>query len=188
MATNIKYNKARNQLILAGLILAALVIGWFVLLYNPISTDIQVLNAAIKSEEDSLIALERYKSQDEDLRLSNEVDERDDSIPPRKQLVSITKQLNSYFASYDFELIEMQPSLNELNSIERAGINVAGKYISKQLLKVTLHGRYFSLGRMLERIDQLPFRVTVTNVAMNSIPNNRPELEIKLDMFLYVRE
>ena len=72
--------------------------------------------------------------------------------------------------------------------LEQAGNIVAGQYVSKQLLNMTLRGRFLNLGRMLERIDQLPFKVTVTDVTMNSLPNERPELEIGLDMFLYVHE
>ncbi len=188
-----KYTKARNHLIMAGIILVAVVVGWFTLLYNPISTDIKALNAAIASEQDSLTAVERYKTQDKALRqrieiLKLEAVDWDNSFPPRKQLVSLAKQLISYFASYGIELVEMQPSLFELYALEQAGNIVAGKYVSKQLLNMTLRGRYLNLGRMLERIDQLPFKVTVTDVSMNSLPNERPELEIGLDMFLYVHE
>jgi Tfp pilus assembly protein PilO len=193
MATVDKYNKAKNQLILKGFVLIAVVIGWLFLLYNPTSSDIKALNAAIKSEEDSLIAVERYKSQDEALQfrienLNLEVEEWDNSFPPRKELVSLAKQLISYFADYGLELTEMQPSLFELYALEHAGNTVAGQFVSKQLLKMTLKGRYLNLGRTLEHVNQLPFKVTVADVALSSIPNERPELEIKLDMFIYVHE
>ncbi|MCF7810825.1 type 4a pilus biogenesis protein PilO [bacterium] len=193
MATIDKYNKAKKQLVLKGFVLVVVVIGWFVLLFNPISSDIRSLNAAIKSEEDSLIAVEKYKTQEEALQrkikdLNIRVEEWDKSFPHRKELVSLAKELISYFASYGIELIDMRPSLFELYALEHAGNTVAGQFVSKQLLNMTLRGRYLNLGRMLERIDQLPFKVTVTDVAMNSVPNERPELEIRLDMFLYVHE
>lgn len=188
-----KFTKARNNLIMAGMILIAIAVGWFTLFYKPMSTEIQTLNTAIKSDQDSIAAVERYKTQEKILRLrietlKIEVEEWDSSFPPRKQLVSLAKQLISYFASYGIELIEMQPSLFELYALEQAGNIVAGQYVSKQLLNMALRGRYLNLGRMLDRIDQLPFKVTVTDITVNPLPNERPELEIGLDMFLYMHE
>ena len=188
-----KFKKARNQLVFSGLILVFAMIGWYMALYRPVSAKNVELRAAIESEQDSMVAIERYKAQALALevrmeKLNQEIEEWDASFPPRRDIVSLAKQFILFFNSYGIELIEMQPSLFELYALERAGNIIAGEYVSKQLFSMILRGRYLNLGRMLEQIDTLPFKVTVSNLEMEVLREERPELEIKLDMFLYVHQ
>lgn len=188
-----KYKQALNQLIMAGLLLTVAVIAWYMLLYHPVSAKIVEKKASMKSDQDSLAAAERYKVMDiafqkQIKELNQKINEWDASFPSRSSIVSLAKQLTDFFDSYSIELLEMQPSLFELYALERAGNNVDGDYVSKQLLNMKLRGRYLNLGRMLEQIDTLPFKVTVTDLDLDVIPLERPELEINLDMFLYVHK
>ena len=193
MAANKKLKKSINELIMLAVLLILAVTVWFIMLYNPVMSETAELKKDMKADQDSLDAIEKYRSmevaaQEKIKNLNEEIIQWDERFPPRGELVAIAKQIISFCHTNEIQLIEMQPSLLELYALENAGIRVAGEFVYKQLFKLELQGRYMNLGRMLERIDKLPFNVTVTDVSMAAIPDSRPKLDIELSMFLYVHQ
>lgn len=193
MAANKKLKQSINELIMLVVLLVLAVTVWFIMLYNPVMSETAELKKEMRADQDSLEAIEKYRSmemdaQEETKKLNEEIAQWDARFPPRGELVAVAKQIISFCHNNEIQLIDMQPSLLELYALENAGNKVAGEYVYKQLFNLELQGRYMNLGRMLERIDKLPFNVTVTDVSMAAIPDSRPNLDIDLSMFLYVHQ
>ena len=193
MAPLKKYSKLLNELILSIAIMMGFVIGWYLLIYQPLISKSANLKNEMASGQDSLEITEKYKAMKLGLdkqivELNEEIKEWDSRFPPRSSLVEITRQLISFCDNNGLRLIDMQPSLFKLYAMERAGNRVAGRYLYKQLFNLKLRGRYKNLGRMLKNMNELPFNVTVSDLKLKVIPDSRPELDIDLNMFLYVRQ
>jgi len=193
MAANRKLKQSIKELIMLVVLLILAVIIWFIMLYNPVMSETAELKKDMRADQDSLCAIEKYRSmkmvaQEKIKKLNEEITQWDARFPPRGELVAIAKHIISFCHTNEIQLIDMQPSLLELYALENAGNKVAGEFVYKQLFNLELQGRYKNLGRMLERINKLPFNVTVTDVSMAAIPDSRPKLDIELSMFLYVHQ
>ncbi len=174
----------------AGIMIAVIGI-WYAVLYRPVIARTATIREDMKANEDSITAIVRYKEMESALKnrikqLYEEIDAWDSRFPPRSSLINIAKQIMSFCQANGIKLEEMQPSLFELYALERAGNTVAGKYIFKQLFTLRLRGQYRNFGRMLERMQSLPFKITVSDIKMSVIEGSRPDLNIDLEMFIYV--
>lgn len=192
MPTGKKYLKLRKDLIISAAILTLFVAGWYLFLYRDLIADTNDLRIKMESDQDSIHFIEKYKNLDIDLKLqieklNDEIEVWDSRFPPRSSLVEIARNLIGFCNNHGLQLVDMKPSLFELYALERAGNQVSGQFLIKQLFNLKLRGRYRSLGMMLENMDELSFNVTVSNLSMQVIAGSRPELDIDLDMFLYVR-
>ncbi len=186
-----KRMKPRDELLLSGLMLLALVVVWFMILYNPVVAKNSKLKQEMRADKDSVEAIEHYKVMEVKLNqraeeLSKEIVEWDRRFPPRNQLVPLARRIISFCHDSGIRLIEMKPSLFELYALERAGNMISGRYVYKQLVNLHMRGRYLDFGRMLERIDALPFNITITDIKLNVLPGKRPQVDIELNIFLYV--
>ena len=193
MAVNKKLKRSINEVVMLVVLLILALAVWFIMLYNPVRSETAELKLEMKSDQDSLEVIERYRSMEVEAqakinKLNEEITQWDERFPPRSELVAVAKQIISFCHTNEIQLIGMKPSLLELYALENAGNKVAGEYVYKQLFNLELRGRYMNLGRMLTRIDKLPFNVTITDVSMATVPDFRPELDIELSMFLYVHQ
>lgn len=193
MPVNKKLKRSINEVIMLGVLLILALTVWFIMLYNPVISETAELKLEMKSDQDSLEVIERYRSMEVKAqakinKLNEEITQWDERFPPRGELVAVAKQIISFCHTNEMQLIGMKPSILELYALENAGNKVAGEYVYKQLFNLELRGRYMNLGRMLTRIDKLPFNVTITDLSMATVPDFRPELDIQLSMFLYVHQ
>ncbi len=191
MATSKKRSRARDELLLVIVILISILAGWYVFLYKPVNAKTVAFKQDIKADQDSLAAIVRYKEMQAALseyveQLNEEIENWDAKFPPRSSLVTIAKQILFFCQNNGIKLVAMQPSLFELYALERAGNTIAGRYIYKQLFTLKLRGQYRNFGRMLERMQSLPFKVTVSDISMTIVEGSRPVLDIDLNMFIYV--
>jgi Tfp pilus assembly protein PilO len=184
-------NKARDELMMVTGILIAVIAVWYFILYQPLAAKTVTIRSDMKADKDSLAAIDRYKAMSTALSqqievLDKQIGEWDVMFPPRSGLVEVARRLIAFCEENGIQLVEMHPSLFELYALEQAGNTVAGKYVFKQLFNLKLRGNYINTGRMLERVKNLPFRMTVSDVRMSVAPENRPQLDIEIDMFIYV--
>ncbi len=193
MAMGKKKMKPRDELIAVAMLILAAFGAWYVVLYKPVVAKTAEIINSINVDQDSLVAIERYKlltvSLDAQTKLVDKnIIEWDAGFPPRSSLVVLAKEIVAFSHSQELILVEMQPSLFELYALENSGNKVAGKFIQKQLFNVTLRGRFLDFGRMLEHIDRLSFNVTIADVEMTAIEDKIPLVEINMNLFLYVHQ
>jgi len=181
----------KEEILLAGGVMLAAIVGWYFLLYSPVVAKTALIQAQLSSQEDSLKADQNYKINSARLQLQiNELNTQiatwDARFPARTEIVSLAKEILHFGESHNLELIEMRPSLFELYALEKAGAHVSGRYTMQLPISCHFQGRYLDLGKMLEDVSNLPFNATVADVALTPIPKRYPELDIKLRLFLYV--
>jgi len=189
-------NKARDELMMVTGILIAVIAVWYLALYQPVVAKTAAIRSDMKADKDSIAAIERYKTKSVALNrqieiLDQQIGEWDGRFPPRGGLIGVARRLISFCEENGVQLVEMHPSLFELYALERAGNVVAGKYVFKQLFKLRLRGNYINVGKMLERVESLPFRMSVSDVRMTVAGEDkrvrRPVLlDIEIDMFIYI--
>jgi len=181
----------KQELILSGVMVTAAVAAWYMLLYQPIAAKTTELKQLVGNQQDSLQAIKNYETQTAALRLKiqdlqTQTKIWDSRFPARREIVALAGQILQFGKENGLTLIEMKPSLFELYALEKAGAQMSGKYVMQ--LPITCHfkGRYLALGRMLEKIDALPFNLTIEDVNLAVIPDDYPELDVKVRLFLYV--
>jgi Tfp pilus assembly protein PilO len=185
-----KFGPKGELLVAVGMLLAAVGV-WYITLYQPVQAKAAKLGDEIRSQQDSVVAAERYKAQELALRMQvekiqAELDTWDSKFPPRDSIVAVAKTLISFAEENNLDLVGLEPSLFELYALERAGAPVAGKFVMQLPLKFRLEGRYLDLGRMLEEVENLPFHLTIADVAVAMLPDRTPDVEIGLDVYLYI--
>ena len=176
---------------MAGGIVLAAVLAWYLTLYQPVSARTADLSQLISSQEDSLAAIGRYKVQmaalgERSQALEGEIEKWDASFPSRSSIVSLANEVIRFSHRYGLELIELEPSLFELYALERAGTQTSGQFVMHLPLRFRLKGHYLNLGRMIEHLDELPFVLTVADIDFSSISGQDDLLDIRLSLFLYV--
>jgi len=181
----------KQEIGLAGVVILLALVGWYFMLYQPIISQTQEIKEQLRSQEDSLKAVLKYKANTANLQLqindlNNEISDWDTRFPARTEIVSLAKQILNFGALHNLELIEMRPSLFELYALEKAGARVSGRYTMQLPISCHFQGRFLDLGKMLEDVSNLPFNATVADVALSPVPKRYPELDIKLRIFLYV--
>ncbi len=181
----------KQEIGLAGVVILLALVGWDFMLYQPIISQTQEIKEQLRSQEDSLKAVLKYKANTANLQLqindlNNEISDWDTRFPARTEIVSLAKQILNFGALHNLELIEMRPSLFELYALEKAGARVSGRYTMQLPISCHFQGRFLDLGKMLEDVSNLPFNATVADVALSPVPKRYPELDIKLRIFLYV--
>jgi len=181
----------REEIGLAGGVMLLAVIGWYFLLYQPVSSATEAIKLQFASKEDSLKADQNYKINTARLLLQiKDLDAQigawDSRFPARTEIVSLAKEILHFGEAHNLDLIEMRPSLFELYALEKAGAHVSGRYTMQLPISCHFQGRYLDLGKMLEDVANLPFNATVADVSLTPIPKRYPELDIQLRLFLYV--
>ena len=184
-------NKARDELMMVLAILVGVIAAWYLFLYQPVTAKTALIREDMKADKDSIAAIDRYKQMEADLQkqielLNAQIEDWDARFPPRSSLVTVAKRIIAFCHDNGIQLVEMHPSLFELYALEQAGNTIAGRFVFKQLFNLKLRGNYINVGRMLEKVENLPFRITVSDVKMMVVPDGRPNLDIELDMFIYV--
>lgn len=184
---------AREELILSGVVLLIATIAWFLLLYQPVKTRSDMLSMDMHNLDDSLKAIEEYKTQDQLLRvridqLNEEIDKWDDRFPPRSTIVSLTKQIIDFAQSFGLQLIAVEPSLFDMYALEKAGVQVSGTFIMQMPIKFHFRGRFLNTGKMLEMMEELPFNISLSEVEIVSIPDLYPLVESRISLYLYIHK
>jgi Tfp pilus assembly protein PilO len=191
MASVSKKMGPKQEFLAAGIILLLAVAAWYALLYSPVQAKTARLYEAIKSDRDSVKAVENYNAQEAAFRsrgdlIRSQTLNWDSRFPPRDSIVALARTLIDFAAQNNLLLLELQPSLFELYALEREGTQVSGRFVMQLPLKFKMQGRYLDLGKLLESIEELPFNLTVADVAVAPIPEHAPELDISLDVYLYI--
>lgn len=181
----------KQEILVSSVALLLAIMGWYFGLYQPVSAQTAELNGEIKGLQDSIRAIDKYRTQEKALRFSIAKLEEDISLwdqrfPPRSQIVALTTQIITFMENFDLSLIEVQPSLFDLYALERAGAHVAGSYVMQLPLTFKLHGRYLNMGKMLENLDELPFNLTIAEIEIDALKDKYPQVETRLRLFLYV--
>jgi len=172
-------------------VLVLMILGWYFLLYSPLTAEREKLTEEMGNLQDSVNADTRYQAQTAGLKvriiqLAERTNEWDARFPKRKHIVSLAKNIIQYFNQNGLELVSIEPSLFELYALERAGAQVAGQFIMQLPLKFTLRGRFVDLGHSLEQMHTLPFNMTISEIDIDSPSDIYPRVEGRLNMFLYV--
>ncbi len=164
---------------------------WFFTLYQPVARRTDEVKQLVNSQEDSLKAVTRYKTNVASLQIKindvkAKVTEWDSRFPPRTQIVSLATQILNFGARHNLLLVEMRPSLYELYALEKAGAHISGRYVMQMPLNCHFKGKYLDLGTMLEDVSSLPFNVTIADVSLEPLKDDQTSLDIRLRLFLYV--
>ncbi len=183
----------REELILSVLLLVFAGIGWYLLLYHPVIAQTKRLHVEIETLDDSLAAANNYRAQEAAFRvkvkrLEKEIEEWDSRFPHRNTIVAVSKQIIEFAESFGLRLQRVEPSLFDLYALEEAGIQVSGSFVMQMPLKFYFLGRYISAGKMMEKLKELPFNLSVYDVEFVAEQENYPELKIVLSMNLYVHK
>lgn len=181
----------REELIAIAGILVAAAFAWYLILYNPVNSQAEQLNVEFVNLQDSLNADTNYKAKTTALqvqitKLEGNISDWDARFPSRKQIVSLTKQIISFFKDTGLDVVEVSPSLFELYALEKAGARVAGQYVMQLPLHFTLHGRFLDIGKMLENLESLPFNMTIADIDISANKAIYPQVEGKFGLYLYV--
>lgn len=184
---------AREELIISGVVLLIAAIVWYLALYQPVTAKAHSLSQNIASLDDSLKAIEDYKTQSKMLQIRiNQIDEEiekwDDRFPPRSNIVSLTKQIIDFAESFGLKLVMVEPSLFDLYALEKAGVQVSGNFIMQMPITFRFRGRFLNTGQMLEKMEELPFNTSLSEVEILSLPDQYPLVESRISLYMYIHK
>ncbi len=182
----------KQEVILSGVLMLGAIIAWYLILYQPIAAKTNEIKILISNQEDSLKAIKNYETQTAILKkqiedIKHQTRLWDARFPSRMEIVDLAGQILQFGKENGLVLVDMKPSLFELYALEKAGAKVSGKYVMQLPITCRFKGRYIALGMMLEKIDALPFNITIEDVNMTVIPDDYPLLDMRVRLFLYVR-
>lgn len=182
----------REELLFAGAMLILAVAAWYLALFQPVQVKISRIEAEMAQNRDSLNAVQQYTAQEKRFMVlaeqaKQEISDWEARLPSRDSIVVLARTLMDYAAEHQVRLVSIKPSLYELYALEKAGAPVTGRFVMQLPLKFQLQGRYLDLGKMLEDVDRLPFRMTVSDLQLASTGSQSAEVDIGLDVYLYVR-
>lgn len=185
-------SESLRTLIVATLLLVLICLGWFFLLYRPgvskvttISEDSKELLAKLQSfhvSDGQIKALEKQvEILKRDIRLKKA------KIVPKDELSTVVRQFQQKGRGFGLKFHSIIPDYESLIRVENEE-RESGSEVLKLTVHIKLQGSYRSFGRFLDSLDEFPFLISLAemNVMYNS--SIFPELDILLDIVLYLRE
>ncbi len=178
-------------LIVVGACLLAMCASWLFFLYRPglsraaaLSTESQRLMTQLRSLQvtDAQIA-----ALEENVRsLESELGKMQSRVVPRDSLPAAVARIRRHAARYGIKPYKIIPDYDALVSAKENGIPASP--VKPLTLHMKLRGRYLHLGRFLKHCGELPFLVSVGDLTLGYDERSYPELEILLDLRIFIRE
>ncbi|MFQ6112801.1 MAG: type 4a pilus biogenesis protein PilO [bacterium] len=183
--------ESKRTLIIAGVLLVVVCLGWYLVFYQPKLTKLRTLKT---ETENLLIKITSFRVTDKQLAsLEKQVEKSEDEIAKiharvllKSELPAVVRQFKRKGRSFGLEFHSIIPDYNSLIRIPQE------EEEASDLLKLTVHfklqGYYKNFGNFIDSLAELPFIVSLSEMSLHFNERIYPELEIFMDVVLYLRE
>ncbi len=183
-------NESLKILIIAVLGLLAVCLCWFLFMYRPEIVKLRNL----KSETGQLLAriqsLRVTDAQVDDLekgveQLQKEIAKKQAGLLLKEDLHSAVQQIQKHGKRYGVKLQKIIPDYDKLiATTEESQVAEAAMALT---LHLKLRSKYKNFGRFLEKLDDLPFLISVGELTLGYDEQSFPELVALLDVQVFLR-
>ncbi|RMF63780.1 MAG: hypothetical protein D6743_10280 [Calditrichaeota bacterium] len=178
-----------RTLIVASAVLLIICVGWFFFLYKPEIAKLQVLK---EDTEKLMLKLQSLRVNDEQLKALQKQAELQDTelrrlearLVHKEDLPMLVTALKRRGKRFGLRFDRILPDYDHL--MEGGQENPARAL--KLVIHLKLQGRYKSLGKFIDSLNDLPYLLSVGEVTLNYDQRIYPELEIILDVAAYLQE
>jgi len=184
-------SESLKSIIIASVLLIILAGTWFLFLYQPEVSKLQLLK---EKTEDVLLQLQSLRVTDEQLNaleqkvavLRAEIATAQSRIMPKNDLPAIVDKLRRKGERYGMKFNNIIPDYNSLVDAQTE------EQAETDILQLTIHlkmqGYYKNLGRFIESLEDMPVFVSVGELSINYQEKVHPELEIFLDVIVFLKD
>lgn len=182
---------SKRTLILVVLLLFVLCLGWFFVFYQPKKAKISALK---QDTENLLIKLRSLKVTDRQIvSLEKQIEKLEEDIAVtqsrlfvKSDLPSIVRQIERKGRFYGLKFDNIIPEYDSLVRFPDAEDKQSD--LIQLVVHIKIQGYYKNFGKFIENLDDLPFFVSLGEMGLYYNKDIYPELEIMLDVVLYLRE
>ena len=186
-----KITDSLKSMVVATVLLIVIGTCWFVLLYRPEIIQLQLLEdktdhvllqlRSLRVTDAQVVALQQQVE-----RLKYELTKKQKRIVPKNQLPVVVEQIKMIGQRFG---LKFQNIIPDYNSLVDADSEIE---IQADILKLTLHiklqGYYKSLGKFIVALNELPYYLSIEELNINYEHTIHPELEIFLDIVVYLKD
>ena len=168
-------------------IVLILVVLWFVIFYSPVRNEISEYTQKVNDwmqkikmatvSKDAILKLEQNVD-----TLQVQIAEIEKRIYHIDDMQYIADQLIKYAGRHQLNIQSMTPNYDILFPVDE-GI---GSPLVKVPLEIKCTGRYFSVGRFLSQVDQLPFVYSPDELFLEADARIYPQLRITISGYLFL--
>jgi len=179
-----------KTLLIVVVVLLLTTFAWFFLLYQPKSLKLESLKA---ETEDMLLKLRSFRVSSEQIAtlesqvesLKKEITAKTGKVVPKERLPEIVESIRQQGRRHGLQFEQLIPDYQALIPIQDETAEVTE--VMKLTLHIQLQGYYKSFGRFVASLQELPYLISVGDVALAYSDELHPKLMITMDAILYLR-
>lgn len=179
----------QRTLIITGFLILTLITAWYAFIYRPKMIEIKsikletenLLNKlrSFRVSQRQIVTLEKKLEQ-----LEKEIQSTQSRIPTKTEFPQALQQIKILGGRYGLKFLNILP---EYDSLIAMPTNPDDSEMIQITVHIQLQGRYKNYGQFLEALKDLPFYVSLGDMILSYKKEYFPELEIMLDVILYLR-
>ncbi|RMD94915.1 MAG: hypothetical protein D6813_01335 [Calditrichaeota bacterium] len=179
----------QRTLIITGFLILTLITAWYAFIYRPKMIEIKsikletenLLNKlrSFRVSQRQIVTLEKKLEQ-----LEKEIQSTQSRIPTKTEFPQALQQIKILGGRYGLKFLNILP---EYDSLIAMPTNPDDSEMIQITVHIQLQGRYKNYGQFLEALKDLPFYVSLGDMILSYKKEYFPELEIMLDIILYLR-
>jgi Tfp pilus assembly protein PilO len=184
-------SESRLTLILAVVLLFVMCLAWFFVFYQPRKVEVYALK---QDTENLLVKLRSFRVTDKQIvslekqieKLEEEIAVTQSKVFAKSNLPFIVRQIEKKGRIYGLKFSNILPEYDSLVRFPEA------EEQRSDLIKLVVHfkiqGSYKNFGKFIENLADLPFFISLGEISLYYNEDIYPELEITLDVVLYLQE
>ena len=175
----------KERMILLGVAIIIVIVGWIYLYYNPVQLKIAGLNQETKNYKDQIRDVESSSKQLEELtqqieQLKKESENKRSKILSKQRINLVGDIIGEKAREFNLKMRAIKPEKEALVA-DTAGTEM----ISRIPFNLQLLGKFFDFGNFLESFEDLPFLIKAGPVSMSTDDDTYPHLYIGSIVYLY---